>query len=100
MLTPVRSAKHFLVWAACASSLLPYLILFGWDLFEFTRGYDPMPIAFAGSLTWLALALLSVVASDRKREQAWVFCFAPVAFGPWLVVLYIVLHAWLFGFAP
>ena len=101
MMTPIFSRKRVLVALTCVASLLPYLILQGWYSVDFTRGYDfSLPLAFLGSLLWLLLLAITLQISRWERRLFWLFALFPVAFGPWLVILYIYVHAWLFDFGP
>ena len=101
MITLNFSRKGFLVAVSSVASLLPYLILYTWYSVDFTRGYDfSLPLAFVGSLLWLTLTTITLVVGHWQRKLFWLFALFPVAFGPWLVILYIYIHAWLFGFAP
>jgi hypothetical protein len=101
MITLNFSRKGFLVAISFLASLLPYLILYTWYSVDFTRGYDlSLPLAFVGSLLWLVLTTITLFVGHWQRKLLWLFALFPVAFGPWLVILYIYIHAWLFGFAP
>ena len=101
MITLIFARKGLLVTVSSLASLLPYLILYTWYSVDFTRGYDfSLPLAFVGSLVWLTLTIITLIVGNWQRKLFWLFALFPVAFGPWLVILYIYIHAWLFGFAP
>ena len=92
------SLKTKLVVLSFACSILPYIILWAWYLPDFTKSYDfSLQLAFIGSLIWLIFTLM---AWKRDHSLSWLFAFFPIAFGPWLFLVYFFIHARLFGFAP
>jgi|SRR5712692_5949988 len=97
----VFSRNTILIAVTCISSLLPYLILYTWFSLDITRGYDfSLPASFFGSIIWLLLTIWTLVVRKGEHKFFWLFALFPVAFGPWLVIAYMKLHAWLTGFAP
>lgn len=89
-------ANYILIILTCVVSLLPYLILY------FTSAYGGLSVdlSLIGSLTWLILVIITLKTNEWQRKLLWLFVLLPVAFGPWLVILVLILQAWLFGFAP
>jgi hypothetical protein len=96
------SRLRVLVIVTSASSLLPYVLPSLWYSLDSTKGYDlsAIPFAFIGSLLWLLLIVITLQINRWERRFFWLLALFPVGFGPWLVILYIYIHAWLFGFAP
>lgn len=88
--------KHILLILTCASSFLPYVILY----LASAYGTLSVDLSAIGSLIWLLLVISTLKANQWQRKLLWLVALFPVAFGPWLVILYLYIHAWLFGFAP
>lgn len=88
--------RYLLLILACASSFLPYVILY----LASAYGTLSVDLSTIGSLIWLLLVIVALKTNQWQRSLFWLFAFFPVAFGPWLVIFYMMLHAWLFDFAP
>lgn len=83
-----------LIVLACASSLLPYLLV------GYVGDWSTEALGFTGSGIWLTLVLATLVSGKWERKLWWLFALFPIAFGPQLAALLLLILFTLRGFAP
>ena len=89
-----RLLTRWLSVLACACSVLPYLLI--------AKGgnWNIELLAFTGSGIWVGLVILTQISGGWARKLRWLWLLFPVAFGPQLYVLLMVVVLSFTGFAP
>jgi hypothetical protein len=85
---------RILTFLTCASSVLPYLLI------AYGRGWQTEVLMFSGSAVWALFFFLTQTAGGWARSLRWLWFLSPVAFGPQLYVILLVILIGLKGFAP
>jgi len=96
-MTKDHRIRKLLVVLTCLASLLPYALII---VVSFAVGLSPayrssLSLALIGGIAWLVLVVATLIVGGWERRLYWLLALFPIAFGPWLLVLY----DWLFGYA-
>jgi hypothetical protein len=98
MTDPRKHLTRVLAGTACASSLLPYFL--SRIPVDYAVKFNPFLLFFLGPLVWLMLVLATLLVGKWNRKIWWLFILFPVAFGPILFILLMVVVSFLTGLAP
>jgi hypothetical protein len=94
--------RNGLIILTCAAALLPYLIPYDLQYSMNSKGEFVPNYTFdlLVPILWVVLVVTTLIVGKRERKLFWLLALFPVAFGPSLLMLYIYIHAQIFGFAP
>ena len=99
----VQLSTTIFVLITCMASLLPYLIPYEWEYSFDPKKQEYIPtytVEVLASLLWVIPLFVTLIVGRWNRKLFWLFALFPIAFGPWLFLLYFALSYRTHGFAP
>ena len=85
---------RIMIWISCATSLLPYIVMLS-SPYPFRWRVLPVLLmpALATSVIWLVVVIITLAVGKWERKLFWLFGLVPVAFGPWILLLFYSLNS-------